>query len=183
MTVQLLFPHYQALAREKLGATHSEMWFWVVAQNAAVGVFSWFAGWVADRRGNRLAIVYQTFCAAFTPLLAVVLVHMNAADGLRYYWLVFVLLGFTPVTMKTLINYTLELTPRERHPRFLSTLHLSLAVPFLASPLFGYVIDLIGFEPVFIFTSALIALGVVFAIRLPEPRDGASPIRSASEGS
>ncbi|MFN0196439.1 MAG: MFS transporter [Planctomycetaceae bacterium] len=170
MTVQLLFPHYQALAREKLGATHSVMWFWVVAQNAAVGLFSWFAGKVADRRGNRLAIIYQTFCAAFTPLLAVVLSQLSPQTGLRYYWLVFCMLGFTPVTLKTLTNYTLELTPQDRHPRFLSTLHLSLAVPFLASPLVGYIVDLVGFEPVFIATSVLIALGCLLALRLPEPR-------------
>lgn len=179
MTVQLLFPHYQALAREELGAEHSEMWFWVVVQNAAVGVFSWFAGWIADRRGNRLAIVTQTFCAAFTPLLAVTLVNIEPAAGRRLYWLVFVMLGFTPVTMKTLINYTLELTPRDRHPRFLSTLHLSLAVPFLTSPLFGYVIDLVGFEPVFVFTSGLIALGAALAMRLPEPRHQLTKVTNA----
>ena len=47
VTAQLLFPHYQALARHAFDAGGVDLMVWVVSQNAGVGVFSLMAGAVA----------------------------------------------------------------------------------------------------------------------------------------
>ena len=49
----VLFPHYQAIARERLGLTFENMMVWVVVQNAGTALFSFIVGPLADRRGNR----------------------------------------------------------------------------------------------------------------------------------
>ena len=47
---------------------------WVIAQNGAVGAFSWVSGIIADRYGNRLAIRIQVFLCTLTPLMALFLI-------------------------------------------------------------------------------------------------------------
>ena len=69
----MLFPHYNWLATEQLGAVDVDMVTWVIAQNIGVGVFSPLAGMIADRCGNRLAMRFEILLAAMVPLLAVLL--------------------------------------------------------------------------------------------------------------
>jgi hypothetical protein len=64
----------------------------------------------------------------------------------------------------------LELTDSVNHPRYVSTLSLCAALPFLASPIVGYLVDAIGFNAVFASCSAIIAIGFLLTFRLPEPR-------------
>ena len=54
-TVLMLFPHYQALARERLGLTLDNLLLWVVVQNVGTGVFSLLAVPIC---GERLEIVF-----------------------------------------------------------------------------------------------------------------------------
>ena len=86
------------------------------------------------------------------------------------FWLTFFLLGLIPVTFKTLVNYTLEITEPSNHPRYISTLKVCMAIPFCLSPLVGLLIDLIGFEAVFGCITALTACGGMMTFRLSEPR-------------
>jgi hypothetical protein len=72
--------------------------------------------------------------------------------------------------MKSFINYTLELTDPANHPRYVSTMGLCFAVPFVLSPLVGMLIDIIGFQPIFLAISATIGLGALLTFRMAEPR-------------
>ena len=72
--------------------------------------------------------------------------------------------------MKTFINYTLELTDAANHPRYVSTMGLCFAVPFILSPLVGMLIDVVGFEPIFLAISGLIGIGALLTFRMSEPR-------------
>ena len=74
------------------------------------------------------------------------------------------------MTIKTLTNYALELTEPARHPLYVATLHASLAVPFIFSPLVGWLVDLLGFESVFLGVSGSILLGGLASFWLIEPR-------------
>lgn len=172
ISVQLLFPHFQAFGRGHLsgGREGYHLMIWVIAQNAAVGVFSWGSGLVADRFGNRLAIRIQVFLCTLTPLTALLLTSDRLQDGGRWFWIAFVFLGLVPVTMKTFVNYTLELTDAANHPRYVSTMSLSFAVPFVFSPVVGSLIDTIGFESVFAAVSGLIAVAGILTFRMAEPR-------------
>ena len=48
-----LFPHYQAIAREKLNTGYHTLLYWIVAQQVGAALLSVPAGWYADRFGNR----------------------------------------------------------------------------------------------------------------------------------
>ncbi|MFP6694566.1 MAG: hypothetical protein VB875_16200, partial [Pirellulales bacterium] len=71
---------------------------------------------------------------------------------------------------KTMTNYTLEISTKEDHPRYLSTLSLCIAAPFCFSPLVGWLIDTTGFEPVMLAGAGLILLAGLLTFRLDEPR-------------
>ena len=172
ITVQLLFPHFQAFGRSRIDEADEgfHLMLWVIAQNGAVGAFSWLFGYIADRHGNRLAIRIQVFLCTATPLLALLLISDFLRDGPKWFWIAFVFLGLVPVTMKTFVNYTLELTEPANHPRYVSTMSLCFAAPFVLSPLVGGLIDVIGFEPIFLAISAAIALAGLLTFRMAEPR-------------
>lgn len=170
-TVPILFPHYQSLARERLGLVGGDLAWFVVTQNLALGVVSLVTGPLADRRGNRAALRLLIFATAVTPLLAIGLVHIDAAMGRCFYWLVFAPLGLTPVTLKTLANYTLELAPPDDHPRYLSTISLCVLAPFLTSPVVGWLIDLTSYEAVLSVGAGIIVAAGVMTVWLVEPRD------------
>jgi hypothetical protein len=82
--------------------------------------------------------------------------------------------GLTPVTIKMMTNYTLEISDPADHPRYVSTLGLCVAMPImLCSPLVGLVLSYTSFELVFLAGACLIALAGVLTCRLREPRHDA----------
>lgn len=171
----IILPHYQAFARERLDLTGRHLMVWVITQSVSVGIYSLFVGPLADRHGNRLTLRMLIFASAVAPLYAVSLPHFGQLWGARLFWMVFIALGVTPLVLRVLVNYTLEICEPEQHPRYLSTVNLCIAVPFLFSPLVGWVVDLIGFEPVFLFTAGLIILSGWLTYALDEPRHRPEP--------
>ena len=151
-------------------------------QNVAVRVFSFISGKLADRFGNRLSLQWQVFGTALVPLVALLFTSGLVGFESKHFWLTFFFLGLTPVTIKTLTNYALELAETHQHPLYVTTLHACLAVPFFFSPLVGWLVDLLGFERVFLGISGVITLGWLASLRLSEPRH-MMPISLASRHS
>jgi len=176
-----LFPHYQALGRERLNLKLDSLLIWVIAQNLGMALFSIPAGRLADQFGNRLVLrlVMLAICAA--PILALVL--SNAGEtGRQLYFLVFMLIGLTPVTMRVFANFTLELAPRVEQPKYLGILSLCMAGPaILTSTLLGLLLDRAGFETAFCVVICCLFIGWSGTIWLYEPRNAASEL--ASDGS
>lgn len=170
MTSQMLFPHYQALGREQVGFTAVSLMVWVVAQNAGAGVLSLVMGAIADRLGNRIVLRIEIFLGALTPLLALLMAGQFIDGFAGPFWVCFVLLAFVPVTVKTMVNYTLEICEPNKHPQYISTLKVCMALPFVLSPLVGLLVDSIGFRPVFGGICALIIVAGLLTFRIPEPR-------------
>ena len=170
-SAMMLFPHYQALGREQLGSTQGDLLGWLIAQNAGMGFFSLVTGALADRYGNRLSLRVCMFFAATAPVIALGLAEGVLPGGRDWYWLAFLMLGLTPLTIRCLMNYALELIDEVHHARYVSTLTLTMAVPFLFSPLVGWFVDLWGFVPVFWGVTVLIIGGGLMTFRLIEPRD------------
>jgi MFS family permease len=179
-TTLVLFPHYQALARERLGLGTPWLVWWVVAQNAGTALFSLLTGPIADRYGNRLALRIVTLLIIAGPLTALAAIFWPQI-GRMAFPLVFLFVGLTPVAQKTFNNYTLEITEPEHHPRYLSTLSLSMAAPIFASPLLSPLINTIGFERVYLGVVGLLITGWVLSFGLTEPRGGIRPIILAEE--
>jgi MFS family permease len=170
----MVFPHYQALARERLDLAGSHLMVWVVVQNLSMGVASLLVGPLADRFGNRLALRVLTFAAAGIPAFALWLASMEveAARGL-FLW-VFVGIGLIPIGFRVIVNYLLEISPPGEHARYLSLNQLCTAAVFVASPLFGLLIDVTSFELVFALEVILMLAGALLTFRLVEPRSRSS---------
>jgi MFS family permease len=169
--VLMLFPHYQAFARDRLGSGAGSLLAWVCTQNAATGLASLVAGPASDRRGTKLVLVWLVALSVITPLLAAALSLVSHAAAVDWFWVVYVPLGLNPLSLKLFTNYALELAPAAAdHPRYVSIVGAAMAAPFVLSPLAGLAVDLVGFRPVFLLGAAVIALGAVIATGLPEPR-------------
>jgi hypothetical protein len=166
----MAFPHYQALALGPLGLPIESLMVFVIVQNAGVGTYSLLVGPLADAWGNRLTLRALIFGAAVAPLAAVLFSQLSTPAGGKLFWLVFVPLGVTPLVLRILINYTLEICQPADYPRYLSTVNLCLAAPFVLSPAVGALVELVGYRAVFLATAGLIALSGCLTFRLEEPR-------------
>lgn len=165
-----LFPHYQRLGRDRLDLGLSALIPWVLAQNIGAALFSIPTGWLADRYGNRLVLKLIMVVLCIAPLLALAIAW---SDELQSAWftIVFGLLGLTPVAMRFLNNYTLEIATRDEHPSYLSTLAFAMAAPpILLSPLIGALIDSVGFELIFAIVTGCVFVGWLLVFTLSEPR-------------
>ncbi len=168
-----IFPHYQALARERLGLSFGSMTGWVILQNMGTGVFGMLFGFLADKRGNRSVLRIAMLGVAVIPILALQLSQMGEF-GRSNFWLVFVLFSLTPVTIKVLNNFSLEFTETDLHPRYLSLLALSIAFPIYFSPVLGMLIHRFGFDRPMQFVSCCVGIGWILTIFVSEPRKVAS---------
>jgi len=140
-------------------------------------------GPLADRRGYRSVLRVVLLPIVIAPLLVMIFSQLPAI-GERLYWLVFLMVGLTPVLIKTFQNYTLELAPHSEHPRYLATISLCIAAPMIFSPLLGLLIqwcqaaswcpDSLAFHPAFAIVMLLIFCGWLRTFRLHEPRLGNS---------
>jgi len=165
---QLLFPHYQRLGRQQPGYQGSMLMVWVVAQNLSAAGFSWFSGRLADRHGTRAALRCLTFLAMFAPPLALFLAAF--ADA-HWFWLSFAWLGLVPVTFRMMLNYALELTCRENHPIYVSTVVLCMAPPIILSPLVGDAVHRIGYVIPFCGISVVVLGAWCLSLVMVEPRE------------
>ena len=89
---------------------------WVVTQNLGTMVFSLFAGPLADRFGNRFVLQFTLLGSIMTPLLAVVLSLLGPERGGSLFWIIFPTIGLTPVNIRLLTNYALEISPWKTMP-------------------------------------------------------------------
>ena len=166
----ILFPHYQNIARERLDLDFKELLTWVVIQNLGTGFLSLPAGILADRYGNRFVLRIVLLMLIAGPILALTLSYFYDL-GRWLFPIVFFLIGATPITFKIVNNYTLELTQKINHPRYLSTIAIAYAIPaILLSPLAGLAFDLLGVEAVFFFVVSIIGFGWLMTFSVREPR-------------
>ena len=166
----LLFPHYQALARERLGLAGADLVGWVIVQTLSMGAGTLLGGPLADRFGNRLALRAMAFIAAAIPLAALGLTRLDPALGRALFPLLFAGVGLTPVGLRLMIHYTLELAPPDRHPTYLACAQVCWAAVLVLSPLAGWAIDAAGFDAVFLAVAATVFAGAVSTFWLQEPR-------------
>lgn len=167
----MLFPHYQAIGRgERMGIGLRQIITWIVIQNIGAAFFSLLIGWIADSSGNRSVLRLMLFLLCGGPTLALGLSYIGPAAE-PYFSIVFLLVGLTPVVNRVFWNYTLEMSHKEDHPRYLSAVTLCMSMPLFVSPLAGWVIDIAGFDVVFLILAAALFIGGLLTFTLHEPRN------------
>ena len=166
----VLTPHYQTLARERLEVNFRSLIPWVIAQHIGASLITVPMGWLADKYGNRIVLKILMLALCATPVLGLVF-SWSGEFGRTMFPLVFFLLGLTPITVRFLTNYTLEVTDRAKHPLYLSTLGMFISLPVIATSLvFGALVDIAGFETVFCIALGFLLVGLAMTFRLEEPR-------------
>ncbi|MCS7305464.1 MAG: MFS transporter [Thermoguttaceae bacterium] len=166
----IVSPHYQALALGKFQCPPIELMHFAITQNIAVGLVSLLVGPMADAWGNRLTLRVLIFGTSAAPALAAGLTLLPTPLSGSLSWLIFIPLGISPLLLPILNNYTLETCPPHRHPRYLSTVNLCVAIPFLLAPAAGWAVEQIGYGPVFGAAAGLLLLAAVLTFRIAEPR-------------
>jgi len=168
-----LFPHYQSIARERLGLGFGDLdgaLAWIIAQHVGASVLSVPAGTIADRYGNRIVLQILMAAVCIAPMLLLVL-HTGEIQWHFPYLVMFFLLGLTPITFRFFNNYVLETTEAANHPAYLSTLSACFALPIItSSALVGLLMDVIGLNTIFIAVFVLLLIGFAVTFRLQEPR-------------
>jgi len=110
------------------------------------------------------------FALCVIPVLALGFSQLGSV-GRVFFPFVFFLLGVAPITFRFLANYTLEITDKDNHPLYLSTLGLFISIPVMAtSAAFGALIDSLGFEAVFLLILGFLIYGFWTSLSLTEPR-------------
>lgn len=166
----MLFPHYQALARHRFDINMDRLVYWVIIQNAGTAACSLLAGPLADWKGNRLALRVMMLGVVAIPIVSLILVRLGGVWGSVAFDWMFLLIGVTPITYRSLTNYTLELVPPSEHPRYLATLSLCIAAPVFTSPLLGLLIDVTSYELAFSLMAVVLFMGWLVTLWMIEPR-------------
>jgi MFS family permease len=167
---RLLFPHYTVFGMRTMGIKSSGFVQWLIAQNFIQAIGSVVMGLLADKYGNRIILLVLIFIGGCVPLIAIGISKLPGDLGYQFYWIVFAFIGFTPVSMRIITNYTLEISPVKRHPQYLGTLNVIQMLPLLTSPLIGWMIDRFSFQAVFIVCAMVIFVSGLMTFRLEEPR-------------
>lgn len=124
------------------------------------------AGFIADRRGNRLALA----CAAGALLLASFCAL--TAPSIEWFRLSFVFLGMN-LGSELMVRYNIsaEYAPVDQRSTYLGLMNTVLAPFYLASLLGGWLSDAFGYIAVFATGLFFSAVGIVFVTtRMEEPR-------------
>ncbi|MEM9413477.1 MAG: MFS transporter, partial [Planctomycetota bacterium] len=166
-----LFPHYQAFIRDRSGIDLGDLVAWVIVQNIGAAAFSLPLGKIADRYGNRLALQITMLVLCAAPTLTVIWNSLGMSESTGIFYVIFFLLGLTPVSMRMFNNYTLEIAGRDLQPVYLSTLSACMAIPVvLLSALVGAAVDTVGFQLVFSVVVVILFSGWILTFTLTEPR-------------
>lgn len=166
----LLFPHYTVFGKRTMNIQSGDFMPLLIAQNFVNATGSVSMGLLADRYGNRIVLRLLICIAGCVPLIAIGISKLPLDVANQWYWIVFALIGFTPVSGRIITNYTLEIAPKEQHPQYLGTLTVIQMLPISASPLIGWLIDQYSFQLVFVICSMVIFVGAALTARLEEPR-------------
>lgn len=155
----------------------------IATQICAEFVGAVIAGRVSDRLGNRRAVHFMIWsiilcCAAAvvaaagtwdvpvellawqTNLQTIILGTAFAGSGL---FLASLQIGYS--------NYLMDIAPEDQRPSYIG-FSTAFTVPLAVAPVvYGWVADVIGYQPVFI-TALVLSLGALYLfLQLPEPRD------------
>lgn len=83
------------------------------------------------------------------------------------------------MTLRVLVNYVIEIATRDKHPEYISTLNLCMAVPFLCSPLLGALVDWTGHVLPFLIVAFAVGIGAVLTLTMQEPRQAIGSEKSS----
>jgi len=167
-------PFYAVYARRVLNAPEDMVGTYLIGSTLASVLSNLIWSWVSDRKGNRLLMRLVALMALLPPAVALSIAHLpeGTLDKSLLFTLVFVLSGaHQTATFIGSSNYLLELAPSGKRALYLGFSNTIIGVAIFMSPLSGAIVDLLGFESLFLFSLACSLVAIVFSLGLEEPRD------------
>ncbi len=170
----ILFPHYQALYRESVTADQifslRDLILWVMIQNTGTVIFGMASGPIADRFGNRFVLRFTMLVLTACPVFAIWLASSSSMAS-SYFFLVFLIVGITPVIFRVLNNFSLELASQNDHPNYYSALSICIAIPVIVlSQIAGWLLPILGYKAIFFSISMILLVGWLLTFNIREPR-------------
>lgn len=173
----IALPFYGVYAKNVLGAPEGMVGVYIAARVASQLLANLPWGWVSDRRGNRLVMLWTCLGGGMVSLMALALVvgvSLLSPQGSFLPYLVlplFLLDGaLRPASALVGNNFLLELVPEAERPLYLGLANTLIGVVVLVSGFGGLIVDLLGFAGLFAVSTFLSVLAWWWARGLPEPR-------------
>ena len=164
-------PFYTTLAKAEIPGTPGRLGTYLMVQNVAFMCFAFVLGLLADRKGNRLVILILYSILPLCPWSAIAITkYASVAAKPWLYMAVYAVIGAAITLHQILLNYILEYSPKEKHPTYIGTFNSIMAVGAVLPVVLGFLIDRLGFGPVFIGLGCLLVGAVPVAWPLIEVR-------------
>ncbi len=149
-----------------------------IASLVSQTVFTPVLGWLADRRGHKWLFELSTVVGALALVVALF------APNATWFYGVFVLLNAsTSGTFVSSLSILMDFTTPEELPTFAALANTIFAIPILVAPVIGgWLVDTVGYQPLFVVALILTALGwVALHWLVREPRRDKAVAESAQE--
>lgn len=166
-------PFYAVYARRVLNAPSEMVGVYLIGSTLASVLSNLIWSRISDRQGNRLLMRLTALTALLAPILALIIPHLpeTGMDKSLIFVLVFVFSGaHQTAAFIGVNNYLLELTPARERALYIGFTNTTAGLAVFTSPLGGVIVDLLGFEPLFLFSSACSLIAVALSLGLEEPR-------------
>jgi predicted MFS family arabinose efflux permease len=167
-------PFYAVYARRALDAPEDRVGVYLIGSTLAGVLSNLIWGQMGDRRGNRLLMRWATLLAVLAPATAMLIARLpqTAWDKSQVFTLVFVFSGaHQTAAFIGNGNYLLEMAPPGERAMYIGFTNTVMGAAIFASPLGGAIVDLLGFEALFLFSLICSAAAVFLALGLEEPRE------------
>ncbi len=172
-------PFYAIYAHQKLGLPLAWVGIYLMTRTLAGILSALLWGKVSDNVGNQMTFRLSAILGLIAPLIPFVVSAVNNYYSLTptvmgiFFAGAFLLDGLQRTGVRISgISWTLELAPAAQRPVYIGFTNTALGLSTLSLSMGGLLVDLAGFNAVFILSAAFFALAVVFNERIHESRRG-----------
>lgn len=164
-------PFYVLMARERFGIADDTIGVYVSWEFGGMIIANILWSYLSNRIGNRLLLIVA--CSLALVVSAIVMAIATGALLLPVW--IFGSVFFLSAAVDSGIgnggiNYALEIVPEGERPTYIGAMNTILAIAYGIAALIGGMRDVIGFNGLYAITGVVAAIGIVYIVRLPEPR-------------
>ncbi len=177
MAAEIATPFYIVYAKQVLSVSVGMVGVYLTGTTLASFASNLLWGRISDRQGNKLLLILSGAVGLLIPLTALSMGPLaDLWPGLgvfvpRLFAVVFVLSGaYKSATMIGNLNFLLEIAPADDRPIYIGFTNTIVGIVLLASSVGGLIVDITGFNVLFLLALAFYAVALFLTLRLHEPR-------------
>ncbi len=160
-SIYLCLPFISLYATYKLGLHKSDIGYFISAQMVGSIVSNLFWGYVADKKGPKFVIISTNILAISVPLISIFI-----KTSLMFVVVFFLLGAYMHGSFIGYTNYMLKIAPEQKRPTFVGIRGTFNALSYFLPTFGGFIVDKISYQPLFIFTTSISILALIYALKL-----------------